>query len=300
MKFIREVITSIASPNQVNSHSISGLSNVKYLTICGFYLTGPSRTNASFLVPFMALPKVSTMKLERFGVYRLTLNAGLPASNLTSLVLVHSPVHPRALSSLFSQTPCLQRFVCIRNMPYRPDSNRYCIRHYLKVLSLHVKDSIQFVALDWPSGCDLSHLNDWTTDQSCKALKSFTNLRMLAIHPSGLLSPCSSSLREIEPTGADWSELLPMSLRTLFAQGIFSSPSNIRAMREFITNECSVSSQLQLLLLPDCRSTDWEIIIENVLLQEACTQIGLTIEIEEDNFRLHVAAAVNDRWKNYV
>ena len=58
--------------------------------------------------------------------------------------------------------------------------------------------------------------------------------------------------------------------------------------------------KLERLIVPECVSTDVDIVIQSVALEAACLQTGLVRELETADFRNDVVAGLNERWKEYV
>ena len=58
--------------------------------------------------------------------------------------------------------------------------------------------------------------------------------------------------------------------------------------------------ELERLIVPECLSTDVDIVIQSVALEEACLQTGLVRELETADFRTDVVAGLNQKWKDYV
>ena len=58
--------------------------------------------------------------------------------------------------------------------------------------------------------------------------------------------------------------------------------------------------ELERLIVPECVSTDVDIVIQSVALEAACLQTGLVRELETADFCKDVVAGLNEKWKGYV
>ena len=182
----------------------------------------------------MVLPQASDIKLVQIGVWRITLDDGLPLSGITSLILVQSPFQGHgALDAILSRTPWLQRFVCISRSRETTDAFRsgaeYSIGDTLDALLKHVEQSLEFLALDYPQETwavwSQKVLINGTLDEERHDLRKFRGLRAACV-PSVLLFP-----RPFAFDVRDLSDVLPLSLKTLAVHDVLSSLGELKAIQ---------------------------------------------------------------------
>ncbi|KAL8793827.1 MAG: hypothetical protein Q9195_003552 [Heterodermia aff. obscurata] len=280
LKIVENIATWITRLRQQEPSKIGGMSNkLEYMEFRGFYHGGPCRANISFLSPFMAMPRVRTLKLFQIGGSKFTPGPNIPLSGLTSLILERSPLEPRILSALLARTPWLKRFVCGNYVQGRfSDSDIY-----LDALKSNVSESIQLLGLASPYNIiDPKHSNPYFFE-----FNAFPNLRVLYISLYQLIS-----MKNLDIPDEKWP-----ALKTLAVNGVPSSASAITAIRELAAH--TRCEQLYTELASEYLGLDLKMIIERELLKEACTEMGVTLTFGLVDFRA-VVKGMNEKWTEYT
>lgn len=289
MKLIQKVVTRMAIAYHHRPDLEVGLSSLKHMEFKGLYRRGPRRANLSFVAPFIALPKASTIKIVNTGVQKFTSSLNLPLSTITSLILIYSPIDPQALSALLHRTPWLERFVYQGN----GYETQYDITANLCAVAANVGQSLKFLALALEQP---RNFGDKSEVVKIDYEKAMPNLYALYIHTNSSIYVECSNLATL--TDIFLTERVPPRLQMLVVDGLQYCASSVKFIRELVTHTRCKQLRLQSPFISECESLDMQLIIETELLKATCSQSEVILAVKEEDFREKVVLGANERWRD--